>query len=638
MRALAVLPVVLFHAGIELFSGGFIGVDIFFVISGYLITGLLINDLETNQFSYLDFYDRRARRILPALCFVMLCCIPFAWMWMLPAQLEEFSASLIATSFFVSNIFFWKQSGYFADSAEEKPLLHTWSLAVEEQYYILFPIVLFVLFRYFQRDLARVFIALALIALVSFFVAEFGWRVSPSANFYLSPGRVWELLAGSAAAIILRIGGQRDNELLSASGLLLVFVALVTYDEATPFPSVYSLVPVIGVVLIICFGGQSTFTGKFLSGRILVGVGLISYSVYLWHQPLFAFARLRLHQPSVSIFLTLSLLSVVLGYLSWRFVEKPFRKRSTSLGESKRVLIGSGVALSAISVLGIFGLVGGGFPSRIGENVNQVYKFAQPVSPSCGGKKFNQCAYGNDTDSSSFAIIGDSHAGRYTYSLERIALERGVAFQSVTGAFCAPLVNWRASSVAPNPACFPAMEKTLRELATSDIEVIVLAAQWGNYTQGFRHGSAKTAYQYTGPRANQDASDFANAFYDTIAMFKEAGKRVLLVEPTPEYEFSVPKALAKSMMFRLGVPRASLELSIGHYQERTVEFFDALYYVGVDAGQVFSSAKYFCDMKSCRPYSSDGLPLYNDGNHLNQLGLQLLEEDLFLFIQDQFND
>ena len=192
LRALAVVPVILFHAGFELFSGGFVGVDVFFVISGYLITTILIEDIDNNRFSIVNFYDRRARRILPALFFVMLVCIPFAWMWMLPNQMNDFAKSLVAVTLFASNILFWRESGYFDAAAEEKPLLHTWSLAVEEQYYLLFPIFLILAWRFGKN---RVFWMIVLMAAISLLLSEWGWRNQTTANFYLAPTRAWELFA-----------------------------------------------------------------------------------------------------------------------------------------------------------------------------------------------------------------------------------------------------------------------------------------------------------------------------------------------------------------------------------------------------------------------------------------------------------
>lgn len=326
LRALAVIPVIFFHAGFELFSGGFVGVDVFFVISGYLITTILIEDLENKRLSIANFYERRARRILPALFFVMLVCIPFAWMWMLPSQMEDFSQSLVAVSLFASNILFWRESGYFDAAAEEKPLLHTWSLAVEEQYYVLFPIFLLLTWRCGKN---RVFWMIVVMAAISLLLSEWGWRNKETANFYLAPTRAWELFAGSIAAFVVQKKGVQKNNLLSLLGLLAIVFAIFFYDETTPFPSVYALVPVLGVVLLVLYADKKTIAARMLSTKVFVGIGFISYSAYLWHQPLFAFSRLvYVGEPSLLVMLTLSIVSFLLAIFSWKYIESAFRDKN----------------------------------------------------------------------------------------------------------------------------------------------------------------------------------------------------------------------------------------------------------------------------------------------------------------------
>ena len=363
LRALAVVPVILFHAGFELFSGGFVGVDVFFVISGYLITTILIEDIESQRFSLVNFYERRARRILPALFFVILVCIPFAWMWMLPYQMKDFSQSLVAVSLFASNILFWQESGYFAAAAEEKPLLHTWSLAVEEQYYVLFPIFLILAWRFGKN---RVFWMIVVMASISLLLSEWGWRNKASVNFYLAPFRAWELFAGSIAAFIVQKQGVQKNNTLALLGLAAIVFSLFFYDETTPFPSVYALVPVLGVVLLVLYANKDTFAAKLLSYKGLVGIGLISYSAYLWHQPLFAFARIRsLEHPSLILMSALSAISILLAYFSWRYIEKPFRSR-TSFSRNM-IFLFSLIAISAASLIGVIGDKTNGFDARFLE-------------------------------------------------------------------------------------------------------------------------------------------------------------------------------------------------------------------------------------------------------------------------------
>ena len=361
LRALAVVPVILFHAGFELFSGGFVGVDVFFVISGYLITTILIEDIENKRFSIVNFYERRARRILPALFFVMLVCIPFAWMWMLPSQMKDFSQSLVAVSLFASNILFWRESGYFAAAAEEKPLLHTWSLAVEEQYYVLFPIFLILAWRFGKN---RVFWMIVVMAAISLLLSEWGWRNKASANFYLAPTRAWELFAGSISAFIVQKQGVQKNNLLALIGLAAIVFSIFFYDEATPFPSVYALVPVLGVVLLVLYADKETIAAKLLSTKGFVGVGLISYSAYLWHQPLFAFARIQsTSAPTDLILIMLVVSSLIFAYFSWRFVEMPFRNKN--MVTRKRIFTFSSIGIISFLVIGLLGHKTDGFMNQM---------------------------------------------------------------------------------------------------------------------------------------------------------------------------------------------------------------------------------------------------------------------------------
>lgn len=330
LRALAVVPVILFHAGFEAFSGGFVGVDVFFVISGYLITSIIFAQKAAGTFSLLDFYERRARRVLPALFLVMAVCIPFAWLWLLPGDMKDFSQSIVAVSVFASNILFWWKSGYFDTAAELKPLLHTWSLAVEEQYYVLFPLFLLVMWRFAKRWTVA---TLTVIAALSFALAQWGAYNKPAATFFLLPTRGWEIAIGALIAFYFarypKLQLQRPaQEAGSLIGLSLILYAVFAYSKATPFPSAYALAPTLGTALIILCTTPSTLVGRILTTKAFVGVGLISYSAYLWHQPLFAFFRqIDTEADSVGIYIALSGISFFLAYLTWRFIETPFRKK-----------------------------------------------------------------------------------------------------------------------------------------------------------------------------------------------------------------------------------------------------------------------------------------------------------------------
>ncbi len=370
LRSIAVLPVVLFHAGVAAFSGGYVGVDIFFVISGYLITSLILAEKQAGDFTIAGFYERRARRILPALFLVMLACLVPAWIWMSPDGLENFGQSMVAVSLFANNILLSLTSGYFDLAADEKPLLHTWSLGVEEQYYIVFPLLLALLWPLRRQWLVALLVVLALLSLG---LSEWGWRAVPEANFYLPLTRAWELLAGALVAFAIDRGelpgskGLAARNALSILGLALVTYSVFSFDGYTPFPSLYTMAPVAGTALVLYAADRSTVVGKLLSLPLLVGTGLISYSLYLWHQPLLAFARIVGNaEPALSLSLGLMIVAFALAYLTWRYVEKPFRNRGFM--SRRQVMAGALVGSLSFVALGLAANSGSGYPGRMPDS------------------------------------------------------------------------------------------------------------------------------------------------------------------------------------------------------------------------------------------------------------------------------
>ena len=354
LRAIAVIPVILFHAGFETFSGGYVGVDIFFVISGYLITGIILREIERGNFSILNFYERRARRILPALFLVISITIPFAWTYMSPADLKNYGGSVVSVPLFVSNIFFWRNGGYFETANGLSPLLHTWSLAVEEQFYLFYPILLILICRIGRKYLVSI---LSIILLVSLILAQIGSNAKPDATFYLLPTRGWELLIGALAAIYIFNGKPNKFspfflEIFSYLGLLMIFFSVFTFNNSIQYPSVYTLLPTLGTVMIIVFTTLDTSVGRFLSNRLFVMIGLTSYSAYLWHQPIFVFARYQEIIESASVKLALVLFVFLISFLSWHFIEKPFRSISQITRHSVTIF-----ALSTVTFLLFVGTV-----------------------------------------------------------------------------------------------------------------------------------------------------------------------------------------------------------------------------------------------------------------------------------------
>ena len=367
LRALAVVPVILFHAGIGACAGGYVGVDVFFVISGYLIASIIVEEMREGRFSFLTFFERRARRIIPALYAMLLVTIPLAWWFMLPDNLENFGQSLFATVAVSNNVLLWLSSGYWDLANEFKPLLHTWSLGVEEQFYFVFPLLLSLLIPRGTRLSVRIF---AIIAVVSLLAAQWFVMSKPLMAFFLLPMRAWELLLGVLFAITRTRGKPHQlagGSVASAAcwiGLVLILAPVFLFDPKTPFPGVAALAPTLGTLLLIMYASSGNLVGRVLSNRVPVGIGLCSYSAYLWHQPLLAFLRLLSPEPpTLGPVLLAIAATALLAFLSWRFVERPFRSRERF---SRRTVFGMTICLGA--VIGGAGLAmdrGSGFPGRV---------------------------------------------------------------------------------------------------------------------------------------------------------------------------------------------------------------------------------------------------------------------------------
>ncbi len=407
LRCIAVISVILFHADFPFFSGGFVGVDIFFVISGYLISKIILTKLKKRNFSLLEFYERRTRRILPALFVMMIISLPFAFYIMLPSELIRFSKSITFISGFISNFLFWKESGYFEAESTLKPFLHTWSLAVEEQFYIFFPISLIIL-SIFKKYWTLIFIVS--IFFLSIFISEIGWRTKPDANFFLTPFRTWELLAGSICVFLIRQSSPKlISEFLSLMGMTMIFYSILIYDKNIPTPSVYIVIPVLGTMLMILFVDKTVFAKKLMSNPVFVGIGLISYSAYLYHQPIFAFYKLE-YSTNYFINLLLIFICLILASLSWKFVERPFRdKKKIALKSVIYIIIFLVITLNAFA---LFTLKTSGFINLWPDFKHELLSMDFRERGRFVETNFNKVKLKpfNNNEKTKLLIIGDSHA------------------------------------------------------------------------------------------------------------------------------------------------------------------------------------------------------------------------------------
>jgi peptidoglycan/LPS O-acetylase OafA/YrhL len=426
LRAVAVCSVILFHAGVPAFGGGYLGVDIFFVISGYLITGILVRELIDGRLSVWDFYDRRIRRIIPALLVVMIVSTVAAYCLMLPDDLENFGQSLVATSLFANNILLLLTSGYFALEASFKPLMHTWSLAVEEQYYLVVPLMLWAAFR--LGAMKALLWMVCGVVLASFAFSVWASKAMPVANFLLLPFRAWELGIGAAAVLIqARLQSWRGPTtqfgfVLAFAGLAMIAAPMVLFGIRPPHPSFVTLVPVLGTALVLIFAQDKAGPGRLLAAKPVVALGLVSYSAYLYHQPVFAFARItRLEEPSWEVMLAYVPLIFLLAWASWRFVEQPFRNRSKIRFHSVAWLLGP--ASVAVIAIGLAMHLTSGFFASWPELANNDATFGakQNIAYNLRPLAYLDRRFDAHSASPKLLVLGDSHARDFI----NMALEAG---------------------------------------------------------------------------------------------------------------------------------------------------------------------------------------------------------------------
>ncbi|MEM7122532.1 MAG: acyltransferase family protein [Pseudomonadota bacterium] len=649
LRALAVIPVILFHAGFDLFGGGYVGVDVFFVISGYLITTIIHTEIQAGSFSILGFYDRRIRRILPALMLVCLVSIPFAWMWMLPNEFRNFAQSLVAISVFASNILFWLESDYFAAAAELKPMLHTWSLAVEEQFYVFFPLFLLLFRRLTVKSLLAVII---LCAIVSLALAEWASTTHPIANFYLLPTRAWELAVGAMLALTAPTWLRTDGVVAqtgSALGFGMILYAVFAFDESTPFPSLWALIPVIGTALVVAFTRPRTLVGRMLCWSPVVGIGLISYSAYLWHQPLFAFARIRLlDHVTPDVYLGLSVAALVLAYLSWRFVERPFRQRTVF--SRRQIFVGAACVSVLVAGFGMFGHLTRGLPQRLPPDAIQMAALSgrpDARTRDCHANIADQsvldesCLHAGER-SDNLIIWGDSHAVELAGALTDTLAAHDTSVRQFSSSACVPALGvYRARA---GLECVRFTEHVMDYLLEQPPTTIVVVARWPVHLElepfdnmeggvlpdhlndvSIPLGSERSA------AFDPDRIDKVGTLYrETVESLLANGHRVVLVYPVPEVGWSVPIHLAREIQF--GIEREG-PLSTSHdvFRERTAQSYQQLDLLGENANLIrVKPETAFCDTYVAGRCVAqlDGDPLYFDGHHVNTKGATMIADQI----------
>jgi peptidoglycan/LPS O-acetylase OafA/YrhL len=630
LRAVAVVPVVLYHFRVPGFGGGFVGVDVFFVISGFLITSLIFGEMRAGDFSILRFYERRVRRIFPALFTVVLATLAVGVALFFPRDLLRLAESAIATALFASNFDFWLQSGYFDVGADLKPLLHTWSLAVEEQFYLIFPASLRLLHTRKRLSLLGFVTALAI---ASFALSIWAVKEHPSAAFYLAPFRTWELMLGA----ILALGDfpQPKSPLLadalSFSGLAAIAWAVFGFTAATPFPGPNALFPCLGAAALIYAGAAKGTIWRVLASRPFVFVGLISYSLYLWHWPIHVYS-IYVSRAAAGWAWTLALIALSFGLaiFSWRFVEQPFRRRHTL---SRRAIFRYGGSVTAATlVLAALLFAAHGLPQRFPSGVQRIFAEADDIEPrrhECFNRSAEDveqgriCTIGDvKAPAATFILWGDSHGDALLPAVDAAAVRAGRKGFFVAHGRCPPLLHL-ALTDEPTERCALLNDATFKLAMRKEINEVILVARWAYYDQGEGYGPDANEKRHLidlDPPVTPDSSQhagFARILERTVLALMKAGKNVVIVAPVPEPGFDVPEVLARDEQYGAGEGQT---LAASDYRARNA-------YVLIELGKlhakygvpIIDTASVLCASNDCVLQREDR-PLYVDHHHLSVFG------------------
>ncbi len=620
LRAVAVLIVVFYHAGLG-FSGGFIGVDVFFVISGYLITSLILKDAQNGTFTLSNFWQRRIRRIVPAAVVLVLFTLVVGWFILLPDDFVGLGNSALSQTFFAANIYFWRTLDYFAVAADEKPLLHTWLLAVEEQFYLFFPVLLLVLFRFKGLRSKAALLSIFLVGTaVSFALSVWSLVDAPLASFYLLPSRAWELLVGSVLALMPRpgeLGGKAwCLDAVAWGGLAAILVPSWLYASETPFPGVAALPPVLGTAAIVWAtnaGGPDRPLGsaaRLLAAKPVVFIGLISYSLYLWHWPLLAFARyVNITEPTLWVRVGLVAASLILATLSWHFVETPFRHH----GIMKRpvfVFSFAAVGLLLLTALSATVVLNRGFPQRVAPGILEVVniRLQRPEMEEIGiaeVKSGQVKELGGRKDCPPQVLLwGDSHAWALSPAVVKFCRENNIRGQAIYYPATPPLVNYVSRSNQGLDYRSPEWcGEVANYVSKNGIKHVIVAGFWSKQEQSSPAGILEEAVKAT------------------VKRLSEAGAHVYFFLQVPTHGASVPDALARSLLF--GYSSDAWRATAADFAQVNQRVLTALLELPSEQVTIISPGPAIRDPESSGFLVQTGnQPLYYDSHHLSPLGAE----------------
>lgn len=623
LRAIAVLPVILFHFNIAAFSGGFVGVDIFFVISGFLITSILAKNCRADRFSLLDFYARRVKRIFPVLFVVVLTTLAAGYFLLAPGDYQDTGESAVFTVTFLSNVFFWLNTGYFDASAETMPLLHTWSLGVEEQFYIIWPLMIFGLWKLTSLK-GHVFWAVFIgVSLASFVACIVVTAHDPEQAFYLPWFRAWQFAMGAAIGFLPAV--NRGKHAASLTGIALIAYAIFGFDDSTAFPGYAALVPTLGATLVIA-AGPTALMNRVLGTFPFIWVGLISYSLYLWHWPVTVLYRHYSGGPlSPKEIAALGAVMTVLSVLSYFAIERPFRRIPFSAPRMVLSGVAGGVAVAMIALVVV---QNSGFPSRLPDEMKKIasldvmweWECPQLVKMEIDGKQQNACVFGApwDTAKQRAVLWGDSHAQHFAPVMDQVGrrIDMSIVLRPGCAAFFVPgIFRQLRNRPTYSEECWQRNADAIEWINKHpEIDHVFAANAWAGYAPALYEHPAQSALETT---YDVGAELQAEGLSKTIRGITQS-KSIILIGDVPRPFFQVPPCVIRNEggLLRSPCSANTRTIPISTLEERQFPTYRALARVAESFENVrfFNPSSGLCDKNGCPLFEGDEL-IYRDNNH-----------------------
>jgi peptidoglycan/LPS O-acetylase OafA/YrhL len=641
LRAIAVLSVIFFHLKLDWFSGGFLGVDIFFVISGYLITSIITNQIENRQFSLLTFFKKRILRIIPALFFmIVFICLPLAWLTLTPNVLLDFSVSIIYLIFFISNFYFWKNINYF-NPENYNPILHTWSLSVEFQFYILIPLIIIFIINFNKKSLIYI---LLIIFLTSLLMSHWAAYRHPSANFYFIFTRMWEFIAGYLVFFFCKNQLIRKlqnsyiiSQIFSLLGFFILLFSFFYFNQSTRLPSLLALLPILGVFLIILFSNQNTTVYKTLSSKFLTIVGCISYSLYLIHYPIIFFSEEIFEQNESYLFKFIRLIVIfLLSCLSWKFIELPFKYNKENNKNRFFFIFLLGIILLIFSTAAIYKK---GYDNRFQDYYKLKETLARPERTECFDRRNTnkigdwKCDLGEKNKKSNFFVFGDSHAFSFMDTIEVILKKKNLSADFLSESSCLPLLeNYSIKekqlfSQRQND-CSLLNQKIFNYVKEKKINKIIFISAWPQSMTNYKPMHKNKKFSQKSKEKLLTIEEFKSRLFLTSKMYKDIGTDLIFIKNIPFQSLQDP-----GKFFLKNYKKENFEKII---KEKSINTFDndeyqkdvnQIFYYLKDEIKFIDAGKVFCDKQKCYLGNINGVYYYDD-NHLTVYGAKQLESKL----------